>query len=192
MPEALRRTVLANFDSTIVSVSQHACLKRMWAADGPVTDPPELTLLYRASRDGWNASDFHSKCDNKGPTLTVIKCTGGYVFGGYAHAAWTPNGSWQTSPGSFLFSLVSPSGMGPVKMMLKNNNDGNAMYCHPSYGPTFGGGHDIHVCSNANSSSGSCTSLGNSYHLPDGQSSETFFTGQHNFQAAEVEVFSVP
>eukprot|EP00957_Ditylum_brightwellii_P085790 6525358-Ditylum_brightwellii.AAC.1 len=33
-------------------------------------------LLYRASRDGWGASKFHSKCDNQGPTLTVIRSTG--------------------------------------------------------------------------------------------------------------------
>ena len=151
-----------------------------------------MTLLYRASRDGWDSNHFHSKCDNKGPTLTVIKCTGGYVFGGYAHAAWTSSGSWQASPGSFLFSLVSPSGMGPVKMMLKNNGDEYAMHCDFSYGPTFGQGHDIHVCSNANSSSGSYTNLGHTYHLPDGQSSTTFFTGQRHFQAAEVRVFSVP
>ena len=91
MPEALRRTVLANFDSTIVSESQHACLKRLCASGGAVTQPPELQLLYRASRDGWEGKHFHSKCDNKGPTLTVIKCTGGYVFGGYANAAWTSN-----------------------------------------------------------------------------------------------------
>ena len=29
-------------------------------------------LIYRASRDGWTAADFHSRCDYKGPTVTVI------------------------------------------------------------------------------------------------------------------------
>ena len=107
---------IADFDSVIMSESERACLGTLCFAD------PRSSLLYRASRDGWEGKNFHSKCDNKGPTLTVIKCTGGYVFGGYANAAWTSNenGSYQASPGSFLFSLVSPSGMGPVKMMLKN------------------------------------------------------------------------
>ena len=91
MPQALSRKVLADFDSTIVSESQQARLSTLWSADVPVMYPPKLTLLYRASRDGWISSDFHSKCDYKGPTLTVIKCTGGYVFGGYANAAWTSN-----------------------------------------------------------------------------------------------------
>ena len=91
MPEAVRRNVNAELDSAILSESQQACLRTLWAADGPVMYPPNLMLLYRASRDGWNSNHFHSKCDNKGPTLTVIKCTGGYVFGGYANAAWTSN-----------------------------------------------------------------------------------------------------
>ncbi len=30
-------------------------------------------LIFRASRDGFNGQAFHSKCDNKGPTLVIIK-----------------------------------------------------------------------------------------------------------------------
>ena len=33
----------------------------------------EWRLMFRASRDGFAASAFHSKCDNKGPTVTVVK-----------------------------------------------------------------------------------------------------------------------
>ena len=45
-------------------------------------DLTNTILLYRASRDGWAASKFHSCCDNKGPTVTVVK-GGNYIFGGY-------------------------------------------------------------------------------------------------------------
>ncbi len=31
-----------------------------------------LELLYRGSSNGFNSADFHSLCDGKGPTLTVI------------------------------------------------------------------------------------------------------------------------
>ena len=34
---------------------------------------PKLELLYRASNDGFEGRDFHSRCDNKCPTVTVIK-----------------------------------------------------------------------------------------------------------------------
>jgi hypothetical protein len=32
-----------------------------------------LELVYRASRDGWRTTDFHSKYDKQGATVTVIK-----------------------------------------------------------------------------------------------------------------------
>jgi len=36
-------------------------------------------LLFRASRDGFEAAAFHSKCDNKGPTVTIVK-SGNNIF----------------------------------------------------------------------------------------------------------------
>ena len=39
-------------------------------------------LCYRASRDGWDAQDFHRHCDNKGPTVVLVKANN-YIFGGY-------------------------------------------------------------------------------------------------------------
>ena len=44
-------------------------------------------LIYRASRDGWAAADFHSRCDYKGPTVTVI-ASGKSVFGGFTEQQW--------------------------------------------------------------------------------------------------------
>ena len=35
-------------------------------------------LCYRASVHGWSAHDFHTRCDNKGPTVTIVK-VGEYV-----------------------------------------------------------------------------------------------------------------
>ena len=37
------------------------------------TNRRKYTLLYRGSRDGLNAWGFNSKCDDKSPTLTIIK-----------------------------------------------------------------------------------------------------------------------
>ena len=45
-------------------------------------------LCWRASRDGWAAKKFHSLCDDKGPTVTIIK-VGKYIFGGYASESWS-------------------------------------------------------------------------------------------------------
>ena len=45
------------------------------------------SLLYRASTDGKTPADFHRCCDNKGPTLMLIK-SGEYIFGGYTSKSW--------------------------------------------------------------------------------------------------------
>jgi len=37
-------------------------------------------------------STFHSKCDGKGPSVTIIR-VGKYIFGGYASQLWGPKNS---------------------------------------------------------------------------------------------------
>ena len=44
--------------------------------------------IYKATRDGGTGKDFHVHCDNKGPTLTLIESTNGYIFGGYISISW--------------------------------------------------------------------------------------------------------
>ncbi|XP_074627699.1 hemicentin-1-like isoform X2 [Acropora palmata] len=43
---------------------------------------------WRAKTDGWAASTFHSNCDGKGPTVTIIQ-VGSYIFGGYTDVSWS-------------------------------------------------------------------------------------------------------
>ena len=45
------------------------------------------SLLYRATTDGKSPADFHRCCDNKGPTLVVMR-SGEYIFGGYTSKPW--------------------------------------------------------------------------------------------------------
>ena len=47
---------------------------------------------WRASVDGWAASTFHGRCDHKGPTVTIIRVGGKYIFGGYTSVSW---GKWK-------------------------------------------------------------------------------------------------
>ena len=44
-------------------------------------------LCYRASTHGWRISTFHTKCDGKRDTVSIIK-VGQYVFGGYTDISW--------------------------------------------------------------------------------------------------------
>ena len=48
---------------------------------------PQWVLCYRASTQGWDTSNFHSRCDGKRDTVTIIK-TGQFVFGGYTDIPW--------------------------------------------------------------------------------------------------------
>ena len=47
-------------------------------------------LCYRASVHGWRAKNFHTMCDNKGPTVTIVK-VGECIFGGYTDKNWKGN-----------------------------------------------------------------------------------------------------
>ena len=65
-----------------------------------------------------------------------------------------------------------------------------AIYRYSGYGPTFAGGHDIHIANNANSNTNSYTNFGKSYSVPSGvQDKETVLAGTRNFTPDEVEVF---
>lgn len=49
-----------------------------------------FTLLYQASRDGYNVEAFNSKTNGIAKTIMIIKAEGdlSYVFGGYTDIAW--------------------------------------------------------------------------------------------------------
>ena len=59
-------------DSVILSSEQRHILID-WLRDTLESASDDYVLLYRATRNGWNASNFHSFCDPRGPTVTVMK-----------------------------------------------------------------------------------------------------------------------
>jgi hypothetical protein len=42
-------------------------------------------LLFRGSEHGWKYKDFHSRCDNKGRTISLFKIKDGDCIGGFAN-----------------------------------------------------------------------------------------------------------
>ena len=66
----------------------------------------------------------------------------------------------------------------------------HAVCCITKYGPTFGGGHDVHISDNANGNQGSYSRFGNSYQPPPGTAQATsLLAGSFNFTPTEIEVF---
>ena len=61
-----------------------------------------------------------------------------------------------------------------------------------SYGPTFGGGHDLHLCDNCNTVNSSYTNLGHTYKPPNGitygtTEANNYLCGSYNFMVDEIE-----
>jgi hypothetical protein len=49
----------------------------------------ELALLYRGTRDGWRAIDFHSRCDDRGSTVVLLQIMNGDCIGGFTSVSWS-------------------------------------------------------------------------------------------------------
>ena len=148
------------FGSAIVTSANDSLRLRTWLEEAG-TPAAQPSLLYRASRAGWQGTNFHSRCDDRGPTLTVVQDIGGHVFGGFSSASWSSapghpeGGSFCRSPRSFIFVLRTHSGDGPLRMPLKPGCEGQAVCHHSEWGPCFG--YDLCVLGDANSNTDSST-----------------------------------
>jgi hypothetical protein len=91
------------------------------------------------SKDGDLIKTFHEKCDNKGPTVMIIKTTTGYRFGGYNPLFWDQSGSYKNDKLTFIFSLDKKK-----KYTLKSGHEQYSIYGDSSW-VAFGGGHDIGI-----------------------------------------------
>lgn len=61
--------------------------------------------MYRGSRDGWNTSHFHNKCDNQGATIALVKDSEGRIYGGYTSVSWDNTSGFKKDNQAFLFSV---------------------------------------------------------------------------------------
>lgn len=98
--------------------------------------PPgkRLSLLYRASRDGWRGSDFHTRCDGRGATLTFVKSTKGFVCGGFTMVPWAApsTGKAVRDAEAFLVALT-----GDFQVFRPQDPD-KAVNHTDMWGPEFG------------------------------------------------------
>ena len=111
-----------------------------------------------------------------------------------------PSGSscgYHYDSNAFLFSLVNRPGWAPVKLPQTGRYSyyrSHSSYRCSSYGPTFGGGHDLYIASQAASTRNSYTNLGYTYSPPSGYGYTNSFTrsflgGSYTFTPNEVETF---
>ena len=67
---------------SVISEEKYDSYLREWVGDY------KWKLLYRASEHEYTGYSFHDYCDDKGPTLIVIKSSEGWIFGGYTTQSW--------------------------------------------------------------------------------------------------------
>ena len=91
-------------------------------------------LIFRMSQNGSDSQDFHNYCDNKGPTLILIKTTKNKIFGGFTPLNWkTEDKSFSDETNqTFIFSLNLQK---KYDLINKNNQ---AIINSSKKGPNFG------------------------------------------------------
>jgi hypothetical protein len=160
-----------------------------------------FSLLWRGSRDGFGAGDFHNRCDGHANTLTVILDTDGNIFGGFTPVEWESlewNGKYgkksnlrkaDDSLRSFVFTLKNPHNIPARRFALKAEKRLESIYCDSEDCPVFGGA--IAVLGDCNANTRSVTWLGGAYTNDTGLDGTTVFTGSFHFQVKEIEVFEI-
>ncbi|CAB4420221.1 unnamed protein product [Rhizophagus irregularis] len=112
--------------------------------------PIKFELIYRASHEGFNTNKFHECCDNKGPTVVIIKVrNSGEIIGGYNSLDWRSvkyKGSHYNrfyidhkckTSNSFIFSLFSSTN-GVIPILSRVTSKKEAIIWCKDKGPCFG------------------------------------------------------
>lgn len=159
----------------------------------------QFLLLYKGSRDGLTTEAFHRLCDEKGPTINIIRSKkNDEKFGGFSEFPWSPKmndpNSNFTPKKSCLFSLTNKK-----VYKLNNKNNENALKYHKSKGPLFGlikltendkviYKFDLNVILNNNNVSSSF--IGYTYGTQSNLKSNDMTVSNH-FEIDEVEVYLI-
>jgi hypothetical protein len=93
------------FNSSILAENQSMDLIKLCE----FSPSDKWSLLYRGSRDGLMAKDFHEKCDGHSNTLTIFKAeNSSFIFGGYISTSWDTlpsdgmGGQYKSDPTAFI------------------------------------------------------------------------------------------
>ena len=68
----------------------------------------KMKMIYKATIQGDNGKNFKKFCNNKGPTITIIKSENNEIFGGFTKCNWTnENFIYGNDKDAFLFSITN-------------------------------------------------------------------------------------
>lgn len=94
-----------------------------------------LTCVYKASRDGWSAIDFHNQVDGRGSAVVVARSRSGKTFGGFNPNGWRSTDDYYDSSSAFLWSGTSATAIAKFPVLAGGNA---AIFDYATGGPCFG------------------------------------------------------
>ena len=135
-------------------------------------------LLFSTSKNGYQPSEFHRLCDNKGPTIIFIETKKGCIFGGYTELDWDTSDKYKTDESTFLFSINN-------KAKYTRKNKMCSIYCRKDLAPSFGGnGNPDFFCMGTCKSGDLCDE--NTFATP-----VELNNGDSSFEVKEMEVYQI-
>jgi hypothetical protein len=159
-----------------------------------------FNLLWRGSRDGFTALEFHHRCDGRANSLALISDTKRNIFGGFTPVKWESvkgDGDGMNcykgddSLRSFLFTLRNPRGVPPRKFALRAESKQFAIDCTSERGPVFGGCICVDENCNNTNTYNHTSYFGSTYDNISGGREENFLTAAVFFTVKEIEVFEI-
>ena len=137
-------------------------------------------LLYKGSRDGDAANDFHTRCDDAEKTLVIVEDNYGNRFGGFTTQDWGGQYLQKKDDDAFIFSIDK-------NKIYEVIPDQNAIGCYPNFGPVFFG-CQIRIYDNFLAKGGTTYKKGLNY-----RTTEDFelTNGNQNFGVKDIEVYEV-
>ena len=157
-----------------------------WIKEKTNKEVINFELIFKMTENGYDSKDFHKFCDDKEPTLTLVKTTKNKIFGGFTPLNWKNSeyGIIDESNQTFLFSLNEIK-----KYDLINKTD---YAIHTTKGPYFGAS-DLLLGSNmTNMKNGISYANENCNFLSNNNLELTGGKGEHeNFETEELEVYKV-
>ena len=137
-------------------------------------------LLYKGSRDGDGANDFHSKCDEAEKTLIIVEDNYGNRFGGFTTQDWGGQYLQKKDDEAFIFSIDKNKVYDVIP-------EQNAIGCYPNFGPVFFG-CQIRIYDNFLTKGGTTYKKGLNYYTTE---DFELTNGKQNFGVRDIEVYEV-
>ena len=172
-----------------------------------LTNAKKSELIFKGTRDGFTPPAMHSKCDNKGNLVSIIKTNTNYVFGVFTSVPWNSNNSWTKDENAFIHSIRRNGAYKMDKFMIKPGSSG-AFYGNAGGGRPLGETifyvYDFVIYNQSNTTVRSTCYIGSHYQSPHNNNygiigitlnsaeGKNFLAGNYNqWLTTEIEVYQI-